>query len=98
MLMGAHFNFEPVNLFTLDYTERQLAILNDDIPLENVKTTELAIIMRKAQFHGDIDSYEIAKGFHEAKRNPATYMPPYTKIEAMEVLQSLTPWTINWDS
>ena len=95
--MGAHFNFEPVNLVASDYTERQLAILNDDIPLESVKTTELAIIMKKAQFHGDVDSYEIAKGFYEAKRNPTTYTPSYKEGEAREILQSLTPWKINWD-
>ena len=77
------------------YTERQCAILNDDIPLEQISLDELDTLMRKARWHGDTDSYEIAAGFREAKKHPTAYVPPYTGNEAMEVLQSLTPWKIN---
>ncbi len=51
----------------LDYTERQLSILCDDVPLSAVSLNELSNIMKKANARCDNYNYEIAKLMYEAK-------------------------------
>ena len=80
----------------LDYTEWQLAILEDEIPIEDIRTTELAALMRKANERKDALNYDIAKGLYDLKLHPCSYMPRYTMEEAKAILQSLTPWKIEW--
>lgn len=81
----------------LDYTERQLAILNDDIPIDRIRTTELAALMKRALERNDDMSYDIAFGFYELKKHPSSYTPNYTLDETKAGLQALTPWPIHWD-
>ena len=95
--MGPIFN-RANPMFGLDYTKRQQDILNDEIPIDKIRTTELASIMKKANERADTIGYDIAKGFYELKMHPCDYMPHYTMGEAKAVLQSLTPWEIHWDS
>ena len=80
----------------LDYTERQLAILEDEVPIENIRTTELVALMKKTRERKDELNYDIAKGLYDLKLHPCEYMPHYTTEEAKSILQSLTPWKIEW--
>ena len=79
------------------YTARQQAILEEEIPLEDIRATELSILSKKAFQLGDLEQYQIAQDLLDRKMNPGSYVPPYTKEEAKEILQSLTPWRIDWD-
>ena len=80
----------------LDYTPRQLAILNDELPLEEIKTMELVKLMKRALEREDEVNFDIAKSLHEAKTNPNNYRPIISLIEAKMILQRLTPWMIDW--
>lgn len=80
----------------LAYTERQLSILRDDIPLSQISLTELFNIMKKADERCDSYNYEIAHLMYEAKSNPGSYKPNMTEGEARMILQELTPWKIDW--
>ena len=42
------------------YTERQLKILNEEIPIEEVRLTEISIIMRKAESLGDEEYFVVS--------------------------------------
>ena len=90
-------SYDTSKIYGYDYTERQLAILNDDIPIDEIRTTELSIIMRKAVQHNDTVNYEIANGLREQKIHPCEYFPRYTIDESMAMLQNLTPWKIQWN-
>ena len=94
--MERHVIFNSKQRAGLDYTDRQMAILNDEIHVDMIRTNELAAIMKRAKECGDEDYYEIAQGYYLRKKNPSTYIPTYTIEEAKNVLQSLTPWKINW--
>lgn len=78
------------------YTKRQLDVLAGVIPLEEVRINDLAILVNKAEQMGDIDTYEQAKALYDRKLDPGIYFPTYTIEEAKAILQSLTPWEINW--
>lgn len=80
----------------LDYTKRQLDILDDKIPLSKITTTELTKLIRRASERGDEISLDIARCLYEAKKHPNNYEPQISLIEAKAILQRLTPWTINW--
>ena len=80
----------------LDYTERQMAILNDDVPFEQIRTTELSMLMARATEREDVINYNIAKRLYDAKTNPSIYTPSISVMEAKEILQSLTPWIVDW--
>ena len=95
--MARHVIFNSKQRIGLDYTDRQMAILNDEIHIDMIRTTELAAIMKRAKERGDEDYYEIAQGYYLQKKNPSTYVPTYTIAEAENVLQPLTPWEINWE-
>ena len=78
------------------YTARQRAILEGDIPLEQVRANDLTVIMRKSLQMGDTENYEVARELLRQKTEPNDYVPPYTIQEAKEILQRLTPWEIDW--
>ena len=80
----------------LEYTERQLGILSDDIPLSLVSLNELTNIMIRANERGDSYHYQIAQLMYEAKMNSKSYRPKMTVSEAKIILQALTPWKIIW--
>lgn len=81
----------------LDYTVRQRAILNYEIPIDEILTIELSALMKRANERADQMAYDIAAGLYDLKIHPCEYMPHYTMAEAKAVLQSLTPWEIHWD-
>lgn len=93
--MGA-FLFRAKNRPGLNYTQRQIDILYENIPSEEVRTTELAAIMKKAAERGDDYNYSLAESMYYYKTHPDAHIPKYTEEEARAVLQSLTPWTIHW--
>ena len=78
------------------YTKRQQDILADIIPLEKVRLNELGILVNKAEQMGDSDSYEQAKALYNRKVDPGIYFPSYTIEDAKAILESLTPWPIDW--
>lgn len=77
-------------------TEKQMLILNGTIPLEEVRPNEVTILLRKAEVIGDERILEDAQMLYERKHHPKEYWPAYTVKEAMEVLQSLTPWPTDY--
>ena len=79
------------------YTDRQLAILNNEIPLYEIRPNELSILYKKAKQKNDVDSYEIAIQMYAEKTKPQEYIPQYTIEEAKAILKELTPWIINWE-
>ena len=88
--------FRAPNMFGKDYTKRQNDILNGDIPFEEVRTTELVAIIKKAVARADNLSLSIAENMYYNKTHPDDYVPSYTRDEAKKILQSLTPWEIHW--
>lgn len=99
----AHFFFtnkdsqDYVGVYGTVYTDRQLAILNGEIPLSEVRPNELSCLYKKAKNKGDMESYEEAMTLYLQRTAPEEYVPTYTIEEAKEVLQELTPWKINWE-
>lgn len=79
-----------------EYSIRQLAILNGDIPLSEVRLNELTILQRKAQNLQDFINYEIAQSLYTKKLSGDDYFPTYSIDEAKAILQRLTPWKIEW--
>ena len=86
-----------VGFYGTVYTDRQLAILNGEIPLSEVRPNELSFLYKKAKVKGDMESYEEAMSLYLQRTAPQEYIPTYTIDEAKEVLQELTPWEINWE-
>ena len=82
----------------LEYTERQLSILSELIPLEEVRTNELTAIIKKARARGNQDICDYAEVLLCIKTLPPNILPTYTLEESKKILQSLTPWTIQWDA
>lgn len=80
----------------LEYTERQHAILNDDIPLSSVTLNELTRLITKAKARDDAYCLVIAQIMYDAKSHAFNYKPNLTVDKAKEILQSLTPWKIIW--
>lgn len=79
------------------YTARQQAILDEQIPLDDIRATELSLLSKKAFQLGDLENYQIAQDLLQRKMDPGVYVPPYTVEEAKEILQKLTPWKIDWE-
>ena len=84
------------NRLDLDYTARQMDILNGDIPFEKIQPQQLKVIMTKAKAREDDWNYDIAKAMYDQKMNPDNYFPKFSVSEAKIILQKLTPWTIDW--
>ena len=81
----------------LDYTARQLAILDDLIPIDQIRSNELVRLMKKAKERNDGMNYDVAYSYLLQKQNPRVYIPQRTIEESMAILQSLTPWPIQWE-
>lgn len=84
------------NPYGTTYTERQLGILSGALSLEEVRLSELAILVKKAERIEDMETREIAERLYEHKKDPQAYFPNYTLEEARGILQRLTPWKIQW--
>ena len=95
--MGAVFFKSRPRYDILEYTERQQAIIDGMIPLEEIRTTELSAILKKADTQCDETVQEIVQILYRMKKAPDDYRPLYSVEKAKEILQSLTPWKINWD-
>ena len=95
--MGAVFFKSRPRYDILEYTERQQAIIDGIIPLEEIRTTELSAILKKADAQYDETVQEIVQILYRMKKEPDDYRPLYSVEKAKEILQSLTPWKINWD-
>lgn len=80
-----------------DYTPRQLQILAGDVELSDISSRELTVLQRKAVARDDKDVYDIISDIVFAKAYEGRYVLRYTVEEAKQVLQSLTPWAINWN-
>lgn len=78
------------------YTQRQRSILTGIVSLDEVKETEISLILLKAEKLGDIENYEIALAMSLKKMNPEGYYPRHSIDESKALLQNLTPWGINW--
>ncbi len=89
-------DFDSSVKYEKSYTKRQRDILDSTIPLQDVRGNEIAFIIRKAERLGDIETYEVASALFNKKMNPDGYYPQHTVAEARAILQSLTPWKINW--
>lgn len=79
------------------YTERQQAILAGTIPLESVRACELSVLRSKALGMEDMEGYETAEFLLDKKTRPEVYESRLSDQEAKDILQSLTPWTIDWN-
>lgn len=78
------------------YTKRQQSILDGLIELDDIRPNELSILFRKAEQMEDAEAYEIAQELYNQKMRPDGYRPKYSKEEAKEILQRLTPWKLDW--
>ena len=79
-----------------DYTQRQLMILNDHIPLDRIQAKELSVLLRKALAREDDFAAEIAQCLLLQKTDPREYFPQISVEEAREILQRLTPWKLDY--
>ena len=80
------------------YTERQLRIINEEISVETVSNTELVKLIRKAEALEDHEIAAKVKRLHKMKNYVETYDFTFSPEESKNVLQSLTPWPIDWDA
>lgn len=89
-------NYQP-EYCSSPLTERQKQILDEVIPLEQVRVNQLTTIIKKCECLGDDEALQQAKYLYELKTKPEeTYTPQITYEEAKEILQRLTPWKIDW--
>ncbi len=86
---------EDYNPYGSRFTERQLKIING-IPVENLRTTEITIVMRKAEKLGWPEIAEQVWDLYEDEIMGTDFKFKYTLEEAKEVLQKLTPRKIEW--
>ena len=73
------------------FTERQLKILNEEIPIEEVRLTEISIIMRKAESLGDEENLDIARMLYAFKTHKEEYQFNISAEDAKRTIQDLTP-------
>ena len=81
------------------YTERQRKIVNEELPLPEIRFNEITTIMKKAISLGDVPTYEKAKALRDLKihENDSEYSFSFSPEEAKAFLESITPWKINWE-
>ena len=78
------------------YTERQQRIINDEIPLDEIRLNQLTVILQKAEYLEDIEVIEKVNELKRRKEHIAQFVFTFTPEEAMDILQQLTPWEIDW--
>lgn len=81
--------FDEIDWANCSYTERQKAILKDEIPLNQVRLTELATLLKKAKAHGDEHLVEIVNSKRYKMKHKDDYSPPFSAEEATAILDSL---------
>ena len=79
------------------YTERQLKIMNEELPLEEFTQGELTLLTRKAERLEDEEALEKLAYIQKLKDPKTEFTFSVSPSEAKEVLQSLTPWEIDWE-
>ena len=89
------FGYAPRN-FGCDYTPRQQAILEGNVSLSDIRINEISTLIKKAAIKEDDFNLEIVLDLLEAKRTPTDYFPKMTVEEALEILQRLTPWDLDY--
>jgi hypothetical protein len=89
------FRFEKRdNPYGTKFAKRQIDIING-IEVENLKRTEVTIVIRKAEKLGH---YDIAESVWERYEDFMTggFESKYTYEEAVKILRKLTPWPTGW--
>jgi len=71
------------------YTQRQLDIIEERIPLSKVRLNELTLLMRKACVFGDKEIEEVVSIMRKKKTDPNYYEPNMTDEEATRILTEL---------
>ena len=79
------------------YTERQLKILTGEIDIFSIKANEIKFIIKKAEGIGDCETCKKAKELYELRTHQEEYHIDMSPEEARNILQTLTPWKINWE-
>lgn len=79
------------------YTPRQLKIMNEELPLEEFTQGELTILTRKAENLEDEAALKKIAHIQKLKNNEEEFEFSCSPDEAKDILQSLTPWQIDWD-
>ncbi len=80
------------------YTERQLKIISEEIPVDGVSNSELVKLIRKAETMEDNAVADKVRKLHKLKNYEETFEFTYSPSEAKDVLQALTPWKIDWET
>ena len=88
--MGKAQFFRKPNSLETDYTPRQFAILNGDIPIEEITNTELSILLKKTKAKGDEFNHDIANSLYLEKKIPNKDFPHLNVEESRAILQSQT--------
>lgn len=78
------------------YTEKQKKIINEELPLENIRFNDLTVIIKKAEYLEDFEVFEKVREIKRRKEHIAQFVFTFTPEEAMDILQQLTPWEIDW--
>jgi hypothetical protein len=81
----------------MDYTEKQKAMINGEVPIENLRTADIKNAMLKAEQKGDQSSYEFLKELYCIKTAPPDCKPHISPDDAKKKLQAMTPWKIDWN-
>ena len=82
------------NPYGTKFTKRQIDIING-VPVDNLRRTEVTIVIRKAEKLGH---YDIAEKVWELYEDymAGSFDSKYTYKEAVEKLRGLTPWPTGW--
>ena len=78
------------------FTARQRMILNQEMPINQIRRNEISLIIHKAEAMGDEENAAIARNLYEMKLNEGKYQFSMNHDEAKNTLQALTPWKIDW--
>lgn len=79
------------------YTPRQMKIMNEELALDEFTQGELTLLTRKAENLEDKVALKKLAHVRKLKDDQDKYVYSMSPDEAKSVLQSLTPWTIDWD-
>ena len=88
-------NYKPS--FGRTYTARQLKIMNEELTLDEFTQGELTLLTRKAENFEDEEALAKIAVIQKLKNGEDNFAFSYSPDEAKDILQSLTPWAIDWD-
>ncbi len=80
-------NYKPN--YGTKYTERQLAIIAGELPLESLRLNDLQIIIRKAEGIGDIDTADKVQEMYNELKYKDRYKPTVSYEDALVILDQL---------